>query len=349
MMKPVVRIAAAALVSLGVNAVAAAATLNGTIMNGTTGQPAAGDEVVLLSLTGGTTEIGRGQSDSRGRFSFTVAATQSPGVVRVLHQGVAYHHPAPSGVSSVEVQVYDVSPKPGGLSATLNMRIQAEGDTLQVIEEIAVQNGSRPPRTLAPFEIQLPAEADLVAGRVRIGGGQPITGKPAPGERKGQYYFPIPLPPGAARLAVAYRLPFRGEAVIEPNIQYPLEQFVVVLPKSMRFEVETGGAFRPMRGKSEADVQVVTAAVKPGEPLAFRFYGTGTLAVGLQRDQRPALNGSKARSAAAAAALTEPRDTLHSYRWFVLGGLCLVLASGAAGFLGQRRRRLGHLSPSRTL
>ena len=73
--------------------------------------------------------------------------------------------------------------------------LQTEGDTLQVIEEIVMRNASNPPRTLMndrPFEIQLPPEAEVIAGKVQIGGAQPITRKSAPGGQKGQYYFLFP-------------------------------------------------------------------------------------------------------------------------------------------------------------
>ena len=49
---------------------AAAQNITGTVTNGTTGKPAAGDEVTLLSLSQGMQEIGSTKSDAQGRFSF---------------------------------------------------------------------------------------------------------------------------------------------------------------------------------------------------------------------------------------------------------------------------------------
>ncbi len=334
-------------VGLGVNALAAA-DLRGVVRNGTTGKPAAGDAVLLLSPAKGMTEIGRGKTDASGRVRFAVAGTPGPLLVRVVHQGVAYGAMAPPGVNSFVVQVYDVARKLDGVSATQHVqRLQTEGDTLQAVEEIAVRNASNPPRTLMndrPLEIQLPPGAEVLTGRVQLGGGRPLTRKPSPGDRTGHYYFPFPLYPGDTRFAVAYLLPYRGEAVIEPKILYPLKQFRVELPKSMQFEAKTPGMFEPMPGQTGTNVQVA-AAVTPGQSLAFRVSGTGTVAGGLQSGQRQARSGIEVRTGPAVGAATESREPLHSYRWFVLGGLGLVLAAGAAGFLGQRRRRL---SVSRT-
>ena len=91
-------------VVLGANAVAAAATLKGTARNGTTGKPAAGDQVFLLSMTGGAKEIGSGKTDASGGFRFTVAGTPGPLLVRVVHQGVDYGALAPSGGNPFVVQ-----------------------------------------------------------------------------------------------------------------------------------------------------------------------------------------------------------------------------------------------------
>ncbi|OFW16724.1 MAG: hypothetical protein A3H27_09455 [Acidobacteria bacterium RIFCSPLOWO2_02_FULL_59_13] len=335
-------LAAVLVLCLGVNVLATAATLKGTAKNGTTGKPAAGDEVVLLSLDGGMTEIGRGQTDASGRFRFTVADLQAQRLVRVVHQGVAYLRLAPPGVNLVEVQIYDVARKLDEVTATRYVqRFQTEGDTLQVIEEITVRNASDPPRTLMnerPFEIHLPPEAQIVAGGVQIGGGQRLRSNPIPGGEKGWYYFPFPLRPGHTRFAVAYRLPYGGEAVIEPNIRYPLEQLSVVLPKSMKFEARTPGMFQPMPSKTGTNMQI-TAAVKPGQPLAFRVSRRGTLSAP-QGGQSQAQRSETARPGSVPEVPSEPARPPDRLRWLILGGLAVILTAGAVGAARAGTRKL---------
>ena len=67
-----------------------AQNITGTVTNGTTGKPAAGDDVTLLSLSQGMQEIGSTKSDAQGKFSLPAPADQAPHMVRVTHGGVNY-------------------------------------------------------------------------------------------------------------------------------------------------------------------------------------------------------------------------------------------------------------------
>ena len=49
---------------------ASAGTLNGTVKNGTTGQLAAGADVILIQLQGGMQPIANTKSDAQGHFHF---------------------------------------------------------------------------------------------------------------------------------------------------------------------------------------------------------------------------------------------------------------------------------------
>ncbi len=70
---------------------AAAQNITGTIINGTTGKPAAGDEVTLLSLSQGMQEVGSTKTDSQGKFTLKAPAdAKVPHMVRATHGGVSY-------------------------------------------------------------------------------------------------------------------------------------------------------------------------------------------------------------------------------------------------------------------
>ena len=128
---------------------AAGETLTGTVKNSTTGKPSAGDEIILLKLGQGMEEAGHTKADAKGKFSFTIDHAQSPHLVRAIHQGVSYHRMAPPGTTSVEVEVYDVAKKLGDLAVVADiMRVQAEKGELEVVRMFAVQNSSKPPRTI---------------------------------------------------------------------------------------------------------------------------------------------------------------------------------------------------------
>jgi hypothetical protein len=76
----------AAILSLALST-AAAQTLTGTVTNGTTNKPAAGDEVILINLANGMDVAGSTKADSAGKFSFKVTVP-GPHLIRAVHQGV---------------------------------------------------------------------------------------------------------------------------------------------------------------------------------------------------------------------------------------------------------------------
>ena len=104
-------------------------------------------------------------------------------MVRVTHSGVSYFPsggPLMPGKTTAELTVYDTAKKIDGLSQTVEVdRYQSDGERLQVIALFAVQNQSKPPRTLAmtttPLTFVLPEGATLDSGLSRGPGGQPIN------------------------------------------------------------------------------------------------------------------------------------------------------------------------------
>src|SRR5579863_371420 len=220
------------------SAFASAQTLTGTVKNATTGKPAAGDDVVLLSLGQGMEEAGRTKADAKGNFSFKLDG-QGPHLVRVIHQEVTYHRMAPPGTTSVELEVYDVGKKIDGISVVADiMRVQVEQGQLEVMRAFAVQNNSKPPRTQMNernLEFYVPDGAKMDGGSAMTANGQPITSAPVPEGEKNRYSFIFPLRPGITQFQVAYEMPYSGSANLDPKSVYPLEHFVAILPKSMQF------------------------------------------------------------------------------------------------------------------
>src|SRR6202040_3208693 len=104
-----------------------AETLTGTVKNGTTNKPAAGDDVVLIKLAQGMEEAGRTKTDARGNFALKLDDAGGPHLIRAIHQGVTYHRMAPPGTTSVEVEVFDAAKKVEGINAVADlMYVQAQ-------------------------------------------------------------------------------------------------------------------------------------------------------------------------------------------------------------------------------
>jgi hypothetical protein len=327
---------------------ASAQTLTGTVKNGTTNKPAAGDDVVLLSLGQGMQESGRTQTDAKGNFSVKLDNPSSPHLVRIIHQGVTYHKMAPPGTTSVDVDVYDVSKKVQGISVTADvMRFQAQGSELQGIRLFAVNNSSDPPRTQMSdqsFEFYLPDGAQVDQSMAMTAGGQPINSAPVPQKQKNRYAFVFPLRPGETQFQVSYHMPYSGAVSVDPNTLYGAQHFVVVLPKTMQFSPATGAAFKAMQDPRQDDAVVQVASnTTAGQALAFKISGTGTMSDeaeetknqqaspvgGAQTSGGGAVAGRDSRPGGGLGPPIDAPDPLEKYRWYILGGFGVVLVAGA--------------------
>jgi hypothetical protein len=334
---------------------AAGQTLTGTVKNATTGKPAAGNEVVLLKLGQGMEEAGRTKTDSQGNFSFKLNDTQSPHLVRVIHQEVTYHRMAPPGTTSVEVEVYDVVKKlDEGIHVVADiMRIQVEQGQLEVVRMFAVDNTSKPPRTQMNernLEFYVPAGARIIGGQAVTAGGQPINSAPVPeDEKKEKYSFIFPLRPGTTQFQVAYQLPYTGSANLDPKSPYPMQHFVAILPNSMQFTPAASAAiFQSMKDPNQPDANVQVASnTTLGQNLAFKISGEGTLTErqeggGAQGESASADNSN--RPGGGLGPPIDAPDPLQRYgwlnmewRWWILGGFAALLVVGGV-FVASRQQ-----------
>ena len=329
------------LLVIAISVSAAAQTLTGSVTNGTTGKPAVGDDVVLLSLAQGMEESARTKSDAQGNFSFQLKEV-GPHLVRVLHQGVNYFPqggPITPNRTTTAITVYDSASRVEGVSANVQvMRVQApDNKTLQVIELIAVKNDSKPPRALAgdrTWDVYLPEGAQIDEGAAQGPGGMPINAAPIPDEKqKGLYYFNFPLRPGESRFQIAYHLPYSGEATLKPRVSGKLEHFALLMPKSMQFGAKVESNFSSMPDDTGQSTMEVATNVTPDKDLSFRLSGTGTLpdTQGQGGDQQQPGEASGQAVARPGGGLGTPEgtpDPLDKYRWPLLAVCLGALAVG---------------------
>jgi len=347
-----VRYALASVWLLAATMAASAATLGGTVTNATTGKPAVGADVALLSLSQGMQESARAKTDAQGKFSFSFESNGTPHLVRVTHDGVNYFPqsgPVGPNVSTVDITVYDVA-KNLPVATTVNvMRLQSDSGALQVMQLMAVKNDSTPPRTLNSdrgYAFTLPEDAQIDEAVAQAPNGMPVSSMPVPDDKqKGTYYFAFPLRPGETRFQIAYHLPYSGEFTFTPKLFSDMQHFVVMMPKSMTFEAKNPSAFSLMNDPQGGDARVeVSTQAKAGADLSFRVKGTGLLKD--ESEQAPAQGGQVGMQGGGApdnrpgGGLGRPIDTpdpLAKYRWVILGALGVVLAGG--GYLAFSRSK----------
>lgn len=322
-----------------------AATLTGTVTNGTSSKPSAGDQVILIKLAAGMEQAAQAKTDAQGHYSLNFNDEGAPHLVRVIHQGVMYHQPAPPGTKTADVTVYDVSPKVSGVKAVADlMYLQASKGDLAIMRLFAVDNTSQPPRTQmndADFEFYVPEGAEIEDAQAQTAGGQWVNTTPSPQKEKNRYAFVFPIRPGQTQFRVTYHVAYTGKATVNPREIYPLQHFVAIMPRTLGFTPGQTGIYQDKQPPDLPDaIAEVASSPNPGQNLAFDISGEGVL-----QDQNQ--NASGTTSAPAAEADNRPGgglgrpgddpDPMDQFRWWLLGALGIVLAGGAV-YISSRPR-----------
>jgi hypothetical protein len=320
---------------------ALAATITGTVTNGTNNKPSAGDDVILVSLQQRMQETARTKTDAHGKYSIDVP---DPGMhlIRVDHQKASYFQPAPPNTATVDVQVFDVAATVPGITTEANvLRIETDPQGLHVTQSYFVKNDSTPPRTQFSshsYEIYLPPDAKIEGAAAMGPGGMPVASSPAPMGEKGHYAYLFPLRPGETQFQVTYSLPYSGSAKFTPKLADAADNVVIMVPKSMTFTPDASTRYQPINDDINAQT-FVAKSVSPAQALGFSVSGSGALPRDVQTAQ--SANGQPGAPASAddnrpGGGLGNPIDTpdpLSKYKWWILSGAGLVLVIAAAFFL----------------
>jgi hypothetical protein len=329
-------------------------SIKGTVTNKTTGKPAAGDDVVLIRLSQGMQESTRGKTDSRGRFSLAVPDPGGVHLVRVTHDKANYFEPVQPNTDTIDVDVYTGAEHVEGITGEADvMRIQTDppGTSLAVVENFFVKNDSAPPKTqFGPkaFEFYLPQGA-VVDGSAALGpGGMPVRSAPVPlGDTPGHYSFIFPIRPGETRFQVSYHVSYNGSLGFTPHPSMLTDTVAVIMPKSMTFKPAPNVSYTPVTEETTTQTYA-SRNVSPSEPVGFTVSGTGQLP--RETEAPPTGADGQPANAAAGQPVTSANDTRPGiglnnpidpsgnddpwakYKWWILGGLGLLLAGGA-GFM----------------
>jgi 5-hydroxyisourate hydrolase-like protein (transthyretin family) len=332
-------------------------SIKGTVLNKTTGKPAAGDDVVLIRLSQGMQESTRSKTDGKGRFTLAVPDPGGVHLVRVTHDKANYFQPVQPGTDTIDVDVYTAEAKVEGITGEADvMRIQSDpgGQNLTVVENFFIKNDSAPPKTQfsqSPFEFYLP-EGAVIEGSAALGpGGMPVRSAPVPMGDPNHYTFIFPIRPGETRFQVSYKLPYKGSLTFTPKPGMTTDTIAVMMPKSMTFKAGASAPYTSVTEETTAQTYVARN-VSPSEPLGFTVSGTGQLP---REDNAPAADQNAAQGASGAASSGAPvtsandtrpgiglnnpidpegtNDPWAKYKWWIIGGLGLVLAAGAGVML----------------
>ena len=340
-----------------------AAPVTGVVTNKTTDKPSAGDDVVLLKLAQGMEELARTKTDGKGRFSIEVPQ-DGLHLLRVTHDKANYFRPVQPGTQSVEIDVYSAAAQVENVTLAQEvMQVQTDpsGNTLRVVEHYMVKNQSSPAKTLFnehPFEFYLPEGARVDGATAQAPGGMGVSSPVVPTGEPNRYTMIFPIRPGDTEFNIWYQIPYTGKLTVAPRPVMPIAEFGVMLPATMQFEPGTATPWQAVTeelpGHSKA---YVAGNVQPSQPVQFTLTGKGELPKKSAVEDPAGASGAGSQTGSQTgsqvAANTDPnvdtrpggglgvpldkdaeRAPLTKYKWWILGGLGLVMAIGA-GFLLQ--------------
>ncbi|HXM14851.1 MAG TPA: carboxypeptidase regulatory-like domain-containing protein [Candidatus Eremiobacteraceae bacterium] len=330
---------------------ATAGTLNGTVKNGTTGQVAAGADVILIQLQGGMQPVANTKTDAQGQFHFdNPQLGTGPMLVRVVYKGVNYHEPITPGKMTATIEVFEPTNDPKSFNiANHAIILQPNGADLMVGEEYMIANKTRPPlafyRADGSFDFTLPDGADFNQASAWGSSGMPVVqGTIDKGKNKMAIAFPFR--PGESGVRLSYKVPYAGNHITLHNVSpYSSERLIIAAPPT----VQISGAGITAAGQDQgfnvymrdnvaanALVEISVSGTAP-MPSASQQGGGGpagasSAASGGDNSQNPSVNSRAddgAGDAPSASATTVPAR-LDSLKWILTGGFVSIFILGFA-------------------
>jgi hypothetical protein len=311
-----------------------AATVHGTVNNGTTGKPGAGVEVVLIQLQGSMQPVANTKTDASGNFTFdNPNIGGQPMLIRAVYKGVNFHQPLPPGKNSINVEVFEPTGDAKTISVPSHVIIfQPNGGSLIVGEEYGVKNDSKPPQAFfkldGNFDAALPDNAQLKQIAASGPSGMPVVQAPIE-KGKNRYAISFAFRPGESEVRLSYELPYPNNkiAVKLPTL-YGGGRLLVVAPPSVTL---TGDGLQ-MAGQEQGMNIYERASVSTGTIITINLSGTAPPPAAANA---PDAGGAPGRAEnvqggdAPAAAIQSIPGRLDEYKWWLVGGFCVLFLFAA--------------------
>lgn len=314
------------------SATAEAGTLNGTVINRTTGKPTPNIDLTFLSPTQGLREVASAKSDAQGRFAISNAQIgTAPILIRATFHGVSFNTFAPPGQQEVDVDVYDISGDIKTISIASHVVIfQPHSGKLMGAEEYQVQNASQPAaayfRSGGNFDFAIPEEGTL--GQVSAANsamGMPVN-QASIGKGNGRYAIAYPFRPGQTSVRLSYQLPYaNASATVKLSATYPGIKMLLVVPPG----VTVSGAGLTMAGKAQGMIVFTHDPLPANGVLPVSLSGQGSVAdLGGQIPGQAPGNAQEGTSRTGPEVIVAP-SRFGDFKWYLFAGLAALFAMGA--------------------
>lgn len=325
-MKPTARLLFLFFLFTSLSSAARAGTLQGTVINRTTGKPQPNVPLDFLSPMANMAQLAAVTSDAQGRFSVTNNSIGSgPVLIRATFHEVSFNTFAPPSRPQIDVDVFEISKDPNTISIPSHVIIfEPQGAKLVGAEEYEVQNASQPPvaffRTEGNFDFAIPDGGEL--GQVSTTGSSGMAIPQASIDKgKGHYAIAYAFRPGQTNVRLSYGLSYASNsATVKLPVTYAGEKILVVVPPG----ITVAGDGLTAAGQ-EQGMMVFTHDPLPAKgALTVSLSGVAT-AQPPSDEQSAAQEGNSRQGPEVIAAPSR----LDDFKWYIFAGLAALFAMGA--------------------
>jgi hypothetical protein len=294
--------------------------IDGTVVNKTTGKPAADVPIVLMRLgDGGMMPAGNTKSGDDGKFQFA-QGVDGPLLMQAIFDGVTYNkllNPGSNG-SGVEIEIYNTTKQNGTTKIVQHMMlVEPSGDKLSINESIIFRNSGNasfvdPVNGTFRFFLS-PEGKENLHSRVSGPGNMPVSKQADPAGPANVFKVDYPIKPGESRFDMQYTLPVTSPGKFRGRILHPMNdkegQTRLVTPSGVKLSGE-GLEDLGAEPQTQAEVYALTKA-----DYEIEITGTGSLRA-LEADE---------------SSMPEPQaipPKIHDRMWWIVGLTMLALAIG---------------------
>ena len=306
---------------------AQAPPVEGRVINDTTQRPVSGAVVQYVVPQQGMQPVAEVKTDAEGRYRFenVSAPAGGPALIRVEFQGATYTAPpimpGQPQAASLDVHVFDAASQAGSISiAEHAIFLHPSGESLSVMEQIVIQNNSKPPRTFVnpqgTYQFTLPgAPRESLRASIQGALGLPLPQAPVAQQKENSFAIAYAIKPGATELRLEYRIDYKSP--------FDFRKFLDVLPEKAHIitpgnSVEISGKNLVALGADPANGYVGYEVTPVDNTISVQVSGEAPL-------DTPS---DTVASAQEAGALVPIPDPINKNRVLYLTLLGLVMAVG---------------------
>jgi len=224
-----------------------AASIDGVVVNGSTGLPQPGVTITVSKMNAATGMLsdtaGNAKTDVQGKFAFTTSV-DGPTLLRATWDGVTYTRMLPPGTpsSGLSLDVYNSSKSPGAAKVDKHMLLfEPGGGQMTVNETFLLKNDGQvtwnDPKD-GTLHFFLPDTHSKFQIRATAPGGVDVPATAAKSSKPDVYKVDFPIKPGETRFDLTYNVPYTLGSQYEGKIVTKDDNTYLIVPDGVTLTAE---------------------------------------------------------------------------------------------------------------